>query len=122
MSPRWMTRSMVGSALILSTSSGSSARLTGPYGKSPITAYVVWPLLSPAGTASRRDPAALSATLDAVGSVAHAVAERRTARKSNERTVGGWFMGVSRGEVDGSFAGMLHAAGNGSVSAEPHLR
>src|SRR5262249_32050116 len=46
MSPRWMTRWMVGSALILSTSRGSSARLSGPYGKSPITAYVMWPLFA----------------------------------------------------------------------------
>src|SRR4029079_7453572 len=46
MSPRWITRLIVGSALIMSTSRGSSARLTGPYGKSPITAYVVWPLFA----------------------------------------------------------------------------
>src|SRR5690242_20578656 len=46
MSPRWMVRSIVGSALIWSTRCGISARLSGPYGKSPMTATVMCPLFA----------------------------------------------------------------------------
>src|SRR6185369_11696458 len=46
MSPRWMVRSIVGSALISSTRCGMSARFAGPYGKSPMTAIEMWPLFA----------------------------------------------------------------------------